>query len=350
MNSNKLSNTGMLKIASRWLQLLRAGKLSRPSIDRIMGRSSANLNSWFGPRPNQDLADFFSASNIKKDAPFLKQMRKSLNARVKDTSAQELYSDITKKYYGATNPRASKDLEVLRSTPVSAYRNLPPFQEVDQASLPAIINKLRSKAKPNAAPPTLEILAPFIRKKDTHKIWGKKIKDNITNVWAHSPAARGVVVPANQPSGFPSIARHEFAHGFHHIAPKHFEKDVVGRTYQLFKRYPYTQPASATPQFWPESAAQWIASGGKSRGAQKYINDYINTADKQFPMSMRVPGSRAFQPDQLESFRRLSDAALKMDPSGRDAATLLHMSKNYGMPVPLKYTRPELFNPNPYLP
>ena len=47
MNSNKLPNTGMLKIASRWLQLLRAGKLSKPNFDRITGRAALGHSGGF---------------------------------------------------------------------------------------------------------------------------------------------------------------------------------------------------------------------------------------------------------------------------------------------------------------
>ena len=349
MSSNKLSNTGMLKIASRWLQLLRAGRLSRPSIERIMGRSGADQNFFLRPAPNQDLTNFFSASNIKKDAPFLKQMRRGLNSRVKDKPAQELYSDIIKKYYSATNTRASSDL--MQRGAVDTYRNLPSHVEIDSAILPDVIKIMKSKAQSSTPQArtvaSLETLAPFASKKNTHKLWGRRLSEKANTDGSYNPLLRGVLAPANPHAGFPSVARHEFAHGFHYIAPKTFEKDVVGRTYQLFKRHPYTQFA-ASDKFWPESAAQWIASRGKSRGAQKYISDYINTADKQLPYNFI--SRKPYSTQQLESFRRLSDAALKMDPSGRDAATLLHMSKNYGMPVPLKYTRPELFNPNPYLP
>jgi hypothetical protein len=349
MNNSKLSNTGMLKIASKWLQLLRAGKLSRPSINRVMGRYGVMLRPSAAP---QDLTNLFPVSNIRSTSPLLHKMRDILaRSTIKDTPAQKLYSDITKQYYSAINPAKSKDL--MLSDPVAAYRSLPLHSEIDAGILPEVIKLMKSQAHAPGSRPakmlnSLDALSPSVYKKDTHKLWGKKF-DEIPHGGEYNPLVRGVLTPKIPYAGFPSTARHEFAHGFHYTEPKTFEKDVVGRTYQLLKRHPYTQSAAkGLPNFTAESAAQWIASGGNSRNAQKYIKDHINTADKQLPYKFRA--NAPYSQSQLEGFRRLSDASLKMDPSGRDAATLLHMSKNYNMPVPLRYTKPELFNPNPYLP
>ncbi len=352
MNNNKLSNTGMLKAASKWLQLARLGKLAPASFKRLTGRSGIESSVFLRPSPDADITKLFPVSNIKSQSPLLTNMRKGLNAKVDPTPAQDLYKNTIVNYY---DPVKTLDPyhyanEVIN---IPAIRASPAIKELDATAVPSVVDTIKTKIKPKTGSPqarfadSLERMAPYAYKKDTHRLWGKRYPGLVSD-GSYSPTLRSVSLPTERYADFPSVARHEFAHGLHYTSPAKYEKDVVGKTYQMLRRYPYLRLASGGREFQTETAAQLIAGGGKSRNAQKYINDYINTADKQLPFKIRA--GKPYTDNQLSSFRRLTDDSLKLDPTGREAATLLHLHKNYNMPLPLRYTMPELVNPNPYLP
>jgi hypothetical protein len=352
MNNNKLSNTGMLKIASKWLQLLRQGKLAPASFKRLIGRSGADSINSLRPSPVADITKLFPVSATKTPAPLLSNMRVGLQAKVEPVAAKDLYKDTIVNYY-----KPVKTLDPYHYTNdiinIPAIRASPAIKELDASTVPSVANTIKTKFTPKPNTPEsrfldgLERMAPYAYKKDTHRLWGKRYPGLVSD-GSYSPTLRSVLLPTERHAGFPSIARHEFAHGLHYTSPGMYEKDVVGKTYQMLKRYPYLRFGTGKREFQTETAAQLIASGGKSRNAQKYINDYINAADKQIPFKIRA--NKPYTDDQLSAFKRLSDDSLKLDPTGREATTLLHMHKNYNLPMPQKYTRPELFNPNPYLP
>jgi hypothetical protein len=279
-------------------------------------------------------------------------MRKGLRAKYDHIPPQDLYKNTIVNYYDPVKTLDSSHIfnDVIN---IPAIRASPAIKELDAAAVPLVIDAIKNKIKPKAGSPqarwadSLERVAPFAYKKDTHRLWGKRYPGLVSD-GSYSPPLRSVSLPTERYADFPSVARHEFAHGLHFTSPARYEKDVVGKTYQMLRRYPYLSSAHDDRVFSTETAAQLIAGGGKSRNAQKYINDSINAADKQLPFKARA--GKPYTDKQLSSFRSLADDSLKLDPTGREAATLLHMHKNYNTPLPLRYTRPELFNPNPYLP
>lgn len=342
MNNSKLSNTGMLKIASRWLQLLRAGKLSKPDFKRIIYHTSNNLNNQ-----NQNISPYLR-SLVAKPKFFQEQyskatsgnipggttaIRGSLSAQAPVLSSKDLLNksrDMYKSMEGHMKPEASSINEYF----IKPYDTL---SNAEKAFLP--------------------ILKAYKKKGDTHKIWGFRpttekylAETGQANFpTAYLPNLFGVV--SIRPPGysgwgsakpFANYTRHEIAHAFHAIAPKTFEKDVVGRSAMLMRRFPHLR--SHMEEHPLEHAAQYIASRGKSRGAQTYIRDTINSANAPRP---ELP---TLDSKTLAGVDSLAKQSLKLDPTGRDATALIHSTKNYLAPLPIRYTNPGYFNPNPYLP
>lgn len=344
MNNNRLSNTGILKAASKWLKLFNAGKLSPNSVARIS--ANALNRSQIAGHPAYTLNSAFkhgekAQSILLKDSPtHVRALKEGLAASPQFYSSKQLLN----KSRGMYNAMADK---------VGPPQNASTF-------INAILKKPNSllSAEEKAL---LPILKAYNKKVDTHKVWGfRPTSDKYLSESGQAsfpisylPRLGGVI--SIRPPGYnawgnayraPNLTRHEIGHAFHAIAPKTFEKDVVGRSSILMRRFPHL--IKTMEQHPLEHTAQYIASHGKSRGAQNYIKDTINYAGEQRPAYAN--NLTPMTPNELTGAANLAKQTLKSDPTGRDATAALHLTKNYLAPLPVQYTNPKYFNPNPYLP
>lgn len=322
MNSNKISNTGMLKIASRWLKLLRAGNLSPKSLSRIRVHAANSAK----PYASDNIAsEVFSINN---NPVFFNDVVNSLNTR-----RPKLLRDIRKDYRTANN------------NPVTST-----------ADRKKLVDDIYTRSKfptkyenPNARPnfPNTHFIAP------TRNVLKGSFSQDPSS---YSPLHRKINIAAGLPADFRhQAARHEIGHGFHDLAPETFRPYVVQQTNRLISQNPGLLKqlggvSTLRKDLMKENVAHLIASRGNSRSAQQFINRTIDYGRMKYlphELTHRYPA----QPLGLDN---LIDYSLKQDPSGRSAASLIQLHRNYGLPVPLKYQYadidPSMFNLNPYLP
>lgn len=306
MNNNKLSNTGMLKIASKWLKLLRDGKLSVQSLNRI--NQHANRGPlWYGA--NTEMRGALPADlqgrlggireGLKRNVPKLDPNYKFLKTTDLKDKISGLYDAAAKGMSGTVSRDARQTKQLFR----------------DHPWMPDFLKNQKSK---------------------NHKVWGVYGGDASTGIDSYFvPEVRGIYLNRATRKTAPFVPRHEVSHAFHALAPEVFKPDAVKQVARLMRTYPHAIDNGFLAN---EAFAHTIASRGSSSGAKRFIRQNL-----------------AYNPTHLDLndnavINSIVSESLKTDPSGRMGATLTQLHKNYLVDVPRRYKYPELFNPNPYLP
>jgi hypothetical protein len=368
MNNNKLSNTGMLKIASKWLKLLRAGNLSPKSLSRIRSHAYNNANPY---SVNSNVAYGNAAYDTALySAPPSSFIESTFNNTVNSLKPGNQYIPFNKRPrilrdirddYAAANERAitntaerKKEIQNLYTHNDWSKQRTPLDVKLEIQNLNERINRFDPKnwglpphQTPKIDPESLRVMGEYqkrvsnLNKINTHKVSGSFIPVEGSY---YDPTIRQIGVTKSLPPDFRSQAtRHEIGHAFHHLAPETFRPYVVQQTNRLVTQNPGLLPA-LNSKLMNENTAQLIASKGNSAGAQRFIKRYIDYGrTKELPKNV-------YYGKQPEGLDNVINHSLKQDPSGRSAASLVQLHRNYNLPVPLKYQYPELFNLNPYLP
>jgi hypothetical protein len=350
MNNNKLSNTDMLKAAARWDKLLRAGKLTPKSIDKLY------THSLHGSEPyskfNESSLRLFSHDMIQPHnyREFIPAMRAGLSGiePITTTAARKKFiNDIYKpSFTQITREKRDRTLNSL-------INNL--NEEKREAATMTSSWLQRLFKTPNNDADILKLINDHSKEISSLNIFKQKNlvgRYNAGTLSNYSPSLRQINVSRQVPKEFKSmVTRHEGGHAFHDIANEKFRPDVVRHTLKITNQNPGllkvlidSHKPGVYSTYMDEVAAQLIASSGKSRGAKKFIDNFINYG--RVPVGS-VNSKFRRKPEGMDN---MINSSLKQDPSGRAAASLVQLHKNHKLPVPLKYQFPELFNPNPYLP
>lgn len=313
MNNNKLSNAGMLKIASRWVQLLRAGKLSTKDLNRITSHAGKGLVHPGSVTSLERASPSFLQGNLGPTG-----VRERLRDVPRQLNTRQLRDEISRSYYGTHN--AVKN--------IGDMRNLDVYNEY--------INKNFIKNKQKEF---LDLLRQKSLTNPDKKLLGFTT-DSVDS--GFHPLFNTFFINKSNIKDIPFIKRHEIAHGIHAIAPEHYARDVISQTQRMMRQFPHTleilKPKMGE-NLMSESTAQFIGSKGSSNSARKFVQQ-----------SLSHQNPKVLYEDLVEPTNSLISDSLKLDPSGRIGSTLSHLHRNYDLKLPYKYTRPELFNPNPYLP
>lgn len=308
MNNNNLSNTGMLKAASKWLKLLRSGNLSVKNLNRI--NQHANRGPlWYGANTEMraalpaDLQGRLGGireglkSNVSKLDPNYKFLK---TPDLKD-KVSGLYDDHYKAMSGSITRSDEQNRRLFKQHPW----------------MPDFLKNQKSK---------------------NHKVWGIYGGDPTSNIESYFvPEVRGIYLNRGVREIAPFIPRHEIGHAFHAMAPEVFRPDAVKQVARLMRTYPHAIGNNFLERsLASEAFAHTIASRGPSAGARRFIQQNL-----------------AYNPANLNenaAINSIVSESLKTDPSGRMGATLTQLHKNYLVDIPRKYKYPELFNMDPYLP
>ena len=310
MNSNKLSNTGMLKIASKWVKLLRDGKLSIQNLNRI--NQHANRGPlWYGANTEMHAAVPTALQGrlegiregLKHNVYKLDPNYKFLKTTDLKDKISGLYDAAAKRMSGAVSRDEWQTKQLFR----------------DHPWMPNFLKNPKSK---------------------NHKVWGVYGGDAPSGIDSYFvPEVRGIYLNRAVRKTAPFIPRHETAHAFHALAPEVFKPDAVKQVARLTRTYPHAiENRFLEGSLASEAFAHAIASRGPSSGAKRFIRQNF-----------------AYNPTHLDlndnaAINNIVSESLKTDPSGRMGAILTQLHKNYLVDVPRKYKYPELFNLNPYLP
>lgn len=312
MNNSKLSNTGMLKIASKWVQLLRAGKLSTKDLNRISAHAGKGLRNIESIDSLERALPSFLQGNLGPTG-----VRAGLRNLPRQLNTRQLRDEISRSYYSTHND--VKNIGDLRN--LNKYNNY--------------INENFIK---NEKKEFLDLLRQKSLNYPNKKLLGFTT-DSVDS--GFHPLFNTVFINKSNIKDIPFIKRHEIAHGMHATAPKHYARDVILQTQRMIRQFPHTRKIlnPSGESLMDEATAQFIGSKGSSNSARKFVQQ-----------SLSHHNPKVLKENLVAPTNSLISDSLKLDPSGRIGSALSQLHRNYNLDLPYKYTNPGYFNPNPYLP
>lgn len=370
----------MLKIASRWLQLLRGGQLSGNSLSRILNAgttarqrgipaiSKAGLpDTKMVPATGTDYRRWFSNQIASApgglDKNISLQPKFHLNPPGFNTTSIDRHNSIQRALQLADTATGNLPSAATAKIHLKNIRqNLrPAFAPGKELNAPNLLSKLKdfyykgTTARPiPVADRTVALKGldtsfgnQFLKnvgKEKTHKIWGMTA-DKFDPKGAFFHDYNAVVLDRLAKKQIPYMSRHEFAHASHFTQPQAHQQDTVRNLYRIYRQYPELQRTQMFDTPIKEMTAQLIASKGNSQSASNFINNVLSSAKQQ--TFKGVGGVERIAPRGTQN---LINDTMRWDPTGRTATALLQTSKNYGYPLPSQFRGTGKNYIQPYLP
>jgi hypothetical protein len=315
------------KVATAWKERLRAGVLGTKSLGKILDRAGmsrpdegvkrlhervshpayAKGQEYHNPMRGRPIKrnPNYTYDNTRKD---LKQISRALADRSGEYRSSDLFS-IFPSYKGHLDRRI-----------VDGYTNYIAQNAGEDGAVLAKLVARRDKTPISSKKfiGSSEGVIPY----DRNKPWHEQLKQTRQSPYGAGMALQDISA-ALAPLGIGSpTARHEIAHLIDSSLPRADRFAVLKELHQTLRRNPEVMRAIARQGlegsvFIREGMAQMIASKGNSNSAKRFISKYIDAAKNS----------------GIDDLLRLLPKSLEKDPSGRDAAVITQLMRNYELRV-----------------